>query len=59
MPRDDDSTVDQTEVSDHNTCPACGGPTRPHQETLVRLGHGEEIRYRERCVDPRCGAAVF
>ena len=39
-------------------CPACGGPTSLHEETVIRLAHPEEMRYRYRCVDPWCGRSL-
>ena len=39
-------------------CPACGGPTSLHEETIIRLSHPDEMRYRYRCVDPWCGRSL-
>ncbi len=42
---------------DNETCPSCGGPMTPHEETLIWLGHPDRVRYRYRCDDPGCAGS--
>jgi hypothetical protein len=50
--------VDLTVVRDWQLCPACGGPTSLHEETIIRLGLPHEVRYPRRCEDPWCGRSL-
>jgi hypothetical protein len=52
------NSVDLTVVSDWQLCPACGGPTSLHEETIIRLGLPREVHYRRRCEDPLCGRSL-
>jgi hypothetical protein len=47
-----------TIVRDWQLCPACGGPTSLHEETIIRLGLPREVNYRRRCEDPWCGRSL-
>jgi hypothetical protein len=51
-------SADLTMVSDWQLCPACGGRTALHEETIIRLGVPREVRYRRRCEDPWCGRSL-
>ena len=58
MPVSDDNALVRHRASDGRACAACGGPTSPHEETIIRLGHPDEMRYRYRCLDPWCGRSL-
>jgi len=59
MSPDQDNTVAPIAVDDQRACPTCGGPTSPHVETIIRLGHPDHVRCRYRCVDPGCHGSVL
>ena len=58
MSSESDNSVELRLVSQRHVCPVCGGPTSPHEETIIRLGHTDEVRYRHRCVDTWCGGSL-
>jgi hypothetical protein len=45
-------------VRQRHQCPVCGGPTSLREETIIRLGHPNEVRYAHRCSDPWCGGSL-
>ena len=59
MSLDNESNVGSTRLEDQPVCPVCDGPMSPHEETIIRLGHPDEVRHRYRCVNPGCGASVL
>jgi hypothetical protein len=54
----DHENTDATTSGNRPLCPTCGGPSAPHEETLIRLGHGREVRHRYRCLDPWCRGSL-
>ena len=59
MSTDNDNTVALDRVGDLYACPACGGPTSRHEETIIMLGHPDRVRHRYICVDRGCGASFL
>jgi hypothetical protein len=58
MSIESNDTVPLQRTGERHTCAACGGPMMPREETIIRLGHADEVRFRERCVDPWCGRSL-
>jgi hypothetical protein len=59
MSTENDQTVGPTSVRERNACPSCGGPTSPHEETVIRLGHPDRVRLRHLCLDVSCGGSFL
>ena len=55
MSRDNERAAEMTRSGDQFACTRCSGPTSPHEETIIMLGHPDRARYLYRCVDPECG----
>ena len=58
MTIESDNTVDLPLVGQRQVCPACGGPMVRREETIIRLGQTDEVRHRQRYVDPWCGRSL-
>jgi len=58
MTIESNDTVERPIAGEQHACPACGGPMVPREETIIRLGQTDEVRYRQRCVDPWCGRSL-
>jgi hypothetical protein len=53
------NSIGSTTAKGPLACPVCDGPMSPHEETVIRLGHPDEVRHRYRCVNPGCGASML
>ena len=58
MATENNKPAELTLLSQRHLCPVCGGPTSLREETLIRLGHPNEVRYSHRCSDPWCGGSL-